>query len=564
MSKVTQEQINKFDVADSRSNGLFFIVAGLIVVVTLGVFWQVRNYNFVNFDDAVYVYENSYVQQGLTSESIKWSFGIENEAGLWQPLTWLSFMVDSEFLGLNAGGYHSTNVLFHLANTVLLFWVLFRMTGALWPSAFVAALFALHPLHVESVAWITERKDVLSTFFWLLTMLAYLRYTEHKGAGRYLLILLFFSFGLMSKAMLVTLPFVLLLLDYWPLGRLEFSQPISKVKSNVFALILEKVPLFTLAALASVFTFIAQRIVGTVQTTHSLSIKLRLWNAILSYARYLGKMVWPEKLAVLYPLPINGPPFSKVFQAGVLLVVLTMLVIHLRRRKWLTVGWLWYLGTLVPVIGIVQVGAQSMADRFTYVPLIGVFMIIAWGANEFVPKWRWRNLLLGILAVVILGGLTVRTWFQVGYWRNNDTLYDRSLSITENNHLLLHNFSIHLAKQGKTTEAMACLSESIRIYPFNSETHYNLAVFLTKKDRISEAIEHYIQVIQLRPSYGEAYNNLGILFAQQRKFDQAAKYFTEAVRIMPNNPSVRANLARINKLLMEHGGNTGPDTKAPF
>ncbi len=540
VKKDRQKQPNKSSALVGQSKGLFLVVAALIVLATLGVYWQVGNHEFITYDDDDYIIENSHVQSGLTLAEVKWAFTTGHAAN-WHPLTWLSYMVDCELFGLDAGGHHIVNVLFHLANTVLLFWVLFRMTGGLWPSAFVAALFALHPLHVESVAWIAERKDVLSTFFWMLTMWAYLRYTERKCAGRYLLVVLVFALGLMAKPMLVTLPFVLLLLDYWPLERLEFTQPISKVKSNIFALILEKVPLFVLALIASVVTFMVQKSGRAVVETKDLPIYLRIENATVSYVCYLGKMVWPEKLAVLYPLPWDSLKVWQIAGAAGLLVCITGLVIWLRGRRWLTVGWLWYLGTLVPMIGIVQVGSQAMADRYTYVPLIGIFIMIAWTASELIPKWRWRNLALGVLAVAILCGFSLRTWIQVGYWSDSVTLYKRSVSVTRDNHSLLASLANDLAEQNKTKEAIYYLSKYLRIRPYNVDAHANIASFLGAEGRFGEATKHFEKAIELDPNHVLGHEGFGVLLSRQGKHAEAVKHFKKAINLSPDDVGIRHN-----------------------
>ena len=584
MVKVAQKQTNKSSALIGQSKALIFIVAGLIALATFGVYWQVGDHEFISYDDQKYVTENSHVQSGLTLAGLKWAF-TKGHAANWHPLTWLSHMVDCELFGLDAGAHHMVNVLFHLANTALLFWVLFRMTGGLWRSAFVAALFALHPLHVESVAWVAERKDVLSTFFWILTMWAYLRYTERKCAGRYLLVVLVFALGLMAKPMLVTLPFVLLLLDYWPLARLEFSPPISKVKSNIFALILEKLPLFVLAGCASVVTFFVQKSGDAVVGTKALPLYLSVGNAIVSYQQYLIKMIWPGKLSLYYPHPLNTLPISKVLGAATLIIFITILVIKLRYHKWLTVGWLWYLGTLVPVIGLVQVGSQAMADRYTYVPLIGIFIMIAWTASEFVPKWRWRNLALGLLATVILCSLSVRTWFQIGYWRDSITLYRHSINAAEGNYRLLYNLATELMDQGDRKGAINCLYESIRIFSLDPRIHnnlanllseegqtakaivhyrealsinpdhinalYNLASLLSETGQISQAIVQYGEFLKIQPGDAEAHNNLGFLLLKQEKYKQAAWHFREALRLKPNYSQARSNLIRVNKSLSE-------------
>ena len=414
------------------------LVCLFLVMATLAVYWQVQNFDFVNFHDDDYVYENRHVKEGLTLESVTWAFTTIH-AGNWHPLTWLSHMLDSHVYGMNSGRHHLTNLLFHIANTLLMFMVFRKMTDSLWQSGFVAGLFALHPLHVESVAWVSERKDVLSTFFWMLTKWSYIWYVEHPVVRRYILVVLFFALGLMSKPMLVTLPFVLLLLDFYPLNRFQFQQSDGSAnaqqKSIALRLILEKTPLFVLVAMSSAITFYAQKHGGAVASLKVIPLKARVANALVSYANYIGKMVYPSKLTVLYPHP-GMLPWWKIAGACFLLVSISFLAIRVvKQSPYFAMGWLWYLGTLVPVIGLVQVGSQSMADRYTYVPLIGIFIIIAWGIPELVAQWRYRKIWLATLATVILTILMAMTWKQVGYWKNSITLFEHTLKVTTNNAL---------------------------------------------------------------------------------------------------------------------------------
>src|SRR5208282_984042 len=398
-----------------------------LVVATLAAYGDLRNHQFINYDDDRYVTDNPPVQNGLTLKGVSWAFTTLH-GDLWIPLTWLSFMVDSQLFGLHPGGFLLTNLLFHIANALLLFLWLLYLTRTLGCSFLVAALFALHPLHVESVAWATERKDVLSTFFWLLTMWAYVWYAERPRLGRYLLILVCFSLGLMAKPMLVTLPFVLLLLDYWPLGRLPLKGPGLAAASpkpgpgvTLKRLVWEKSPLLVISALSSVVTFYAKKEAGAILTLHTLPIPNRLANAMVAYVSYLGKMFWPAHLAVLYPLPRHNLPIWQPLAAGLALAVLSLLALRqARRHPYLPVGWLWYLGTLLPVIGLVQVGKQALvADRFTYVPLIGLFIIVVYGMAELTARWRAPRFLLPVGAGVVLSALMICTWVQVGYWRDS-------------------------------------------------------------------------------------------------------------------------------------------------
>lgn len=381
----TKQSVGKDLYLETRT----FVVIMFLVVSAAGAYWGVKDNEFVNYDDDEYVTQNSHVQAGLTSEGIVWAFTTTHAAN-WHPLTWLSHMFDYQLFGPNPQGHHLTSLLLHILNSILLFLVLRRMTDALWQSAFVAVLFALHPLHVESVAWVAERKDILSTFFWILTMWAYVRYVERPGSTRYLMVALPLALGLMAKPMLVTLPFVLLLLDIWPLGRIDLSEygDASRDKRDkrprtgivLMRLAKEKIPLFALVAASCLVTFAAQRSGGAVQPMESLPFMDRVVNAIVSYFLYIEKMVWPTDMAFFYPYPVHTLPLWQPLGAGLLLLVITVLVIRTARRKpFLLVGWFWYLGTLIPVIGLVQVGGQAMADRYTYVPYIGLFMVVAWG-----------------------------------------------------------------------------------------------------------------------------------------------------------------------------------------
>ena len=420
------------------------LVCLFLVMATLAVYWQVQNYDFVNFDDNIYIIENYHVQRGLTTENIIWAFTdgtlISN---YWHPLTWISHILDFQLYGMNAGGHHLTNLLFHIANTLILFLVINKMTGHLWRSGFVAALFALHPLHVESVAWVAERKDVLSTFFWMLTMWAYSRYAAKPKFNKYFVALIFFVMGLMSKPMLVTLPFVLLLMDFWPLGRLQLGQEIKEghikvQKSSALHLVVEKIPFFALTAIASVAAYITQRKGGAVPAMDFDLLKMQTANAIVSYVSYIGKMIWPGKLAVYYPHP-GMLPVWQVVGAGLLIACVSVFgVWKWRKFPYFTFGWFWFLGTFVPVIGFVKIGKFLMADRYTYVPLIGIFIIIAWGVPELVAHWRHREIWLTTLATVLLSILIVVTWKQVQYWENGITLFKHTLKHTSNNYKIHH------------------------------------------------------------------------------------------------------------------------------
>ncbi len=400
----------------SKNKLRIFFVGLALVLAPLVVFWQVHSFDFISRDDIDYVTANRNVTTGFTCDNVVWAF-TTGYASNWHPLTWLSHMLDCHLFGLKPGLHHLTNLFFHIANTLLLFWVLKRMTGVLYTSAFVAAAFALHPLHVESVAWVSERKDVISTFFWLLTVAAYVSYVRKPGAARYLLTLLVFAFGLMAKPMVVTLPFVLLLLDYWPLGRLENA-------AGLYRLVREKVPFLILSAASSVVTFFVQQSAGAVVATGTIALVIRIANAFISYSKYIEKMVWPGKLAIFYPHQLDKVSMSHAVVAGFLMVCVSGLVFWKGRSyKYLPVGWLWFVGTLVPVIGLVQVGEQAMADRYTYIPLIGLFIIIAWGASDLLSGWRHGKIILraaSLIILLVLAGIMLR--FALKLLKNKITL----------------------------------------------------------------------------------------------------------------------------------------------
>ena len=545
---------NNIDHKDSQFNlRQDVLVCLFLIVATLAVYWQVQNFDFVNFDDGKYVAENQHVQEGLTVESIVWAFKTIH-AGNWHPLTWLSHMLDCRLFGLNPGRHHLTNLFFHIANTLLLFVVFRRMTGSLWQSAFVAALFALHPSHVESVAWISERKDVLSTFFWMLTMWGYIRYVDHLSVHRYLLVILFFVLGLMSKPMLVTLPFVLLLLDFWPLKRIQIepSDPdIGNVrqKSNFLFPVLEKVPLIALAAASSMVTFYAQKHGGAVASLDVIPLKARIANALVVYVKYIGNMIYPAKLAALYPHPVILPLWQTSGACLLLVSISFAAIISVRQRPYVAAGWLWYLGTLVPVIGLVQVGNQAMADRYTYVPLIGLFVIIAWGVPELVISWKHRIKWLSLLATIMLAALMVVTWKQVGYWKNSITLFEHTLEVTSNNYVPHNNLGLALDQQGRTKEAIEHYLQALRIQPAYAAAHNNLGNALNKLGRTEDAVNHYLQALRITPDFKEAHNNLGVVLDKQGRTEEAVAHYLQALRINPDYADAHSNLGNALKKL---------------
>jgi len=512
-------RVESVNMAEHIHNYRLVLLCFLLAVVTFAVYLPVRNHEFVRYDDDVYVTRNPNVQSGLTAQNIEWAFTTGHTSN-WHPLTWLSHQLDCSLFAGNSGAHHLVNVVFHVANTLLLFVVLNRMTRRLWPSAFIAALFALHPLHVESVAWVAERKDVLSTLFWLLTMLAYVRYTERPSVARYLITLVLFALGLLAKPMLVTVPFVLLLLDFWPLNRLLNS------KRSIRNLFLEKLPFVFLSAVSSVVTFIAQQRGGAMSDIYLVSFRERIANAIVSYLDYIGKMIWPARLAVLYPLPIRGIPTTKVVLYAIILVLITALIIyHGRRRKYLLVGWLLFLGTLVPVIGIVQVGAQAMADRYTYVPLIGLFIIIAFAAADLSEKIPFRKIVLTTLAGAILLACTVATSIQLRYWKNSFSLFEHTIAVTKDNYIIFNSYASIIGPLGRYEEAAKYLTEAVRIMPNFPEAHHNLGNAMRNLGNFDQAIRHYNIALRLDPAYTSAHYGLGLALADKGDYDAAIEHY---------------------------------------
>ena len=599
------------------------LIALLLSAATLAAFWPLLQNGFVNYEDTLYITQNPHVLGGLTLGNVGWAFGTAYY-DYWHPLAWVSHMVDMELFGLNPGWHHLTSLLIHVANTLLLFWVLSRMTGAVWRSGFVAALFALHPLHVESVAWVTERKDVLSTFFFMLTLLAYAKYAaggwrlvgrgaSHKGEPRtnnqhptsniqhpipdaqhpasgirhpassiqhqvsnntlhvsrftfhvsrfYVLALLCFALGLMSKPMLVTVPCVLLLLDYWPLGRFprlgsgvpspggQGPQPTegdsgtarkSYIVNRIWSLLWEKAPFAVLTVVASAATYLVQRRVGAMDTLASVGFGERLANAVVSYMRYLGKMMWPSRVAVFYPHPLTLPVWEWA-AAGAALGGLTLAAVWLgRSRRYVLTGWLWFLGTLVPVIGLVQVGEQAIADRYTYVSLIGLFIILVWGAFDIAARWRGGVPVAATAGVLALVALGARAHAQAAYWRTSATLFAHAIAVTENNAVAHNNLGTALADEGDWVEAGKHFAEALRLRPGLQMARVNCALALAHQDRTDEAVREIADVTQAVGAAG--HRALGDVFREQGNAAEASQQYAAAVRLDPKDALARENL----------------------
>jgi tetratricopeptide (TPR) repeat protein len=546
----------------------------LICVILAGavawVYWPVFKYDFVSYDDDVYVMNNQAVKVGINLQTIKWAF-TSGYASNWHPLTWLSHMLDYQMFKSWAGGHHLVNILFHIANTILLFYFLKKALSLLWPSVFIAAAFALHPLHVESVAWIAERKDLLSTFFWMLTMIAYITYAKNIGQKKYYwLALLFFVFGLLAKPMVVTLPFVLLLLDYWPLER-KFNK----------RLLTEKIPFFILSAASCVVTYLVQQRGGAITNVEAYGLKTRAANIIISYADYILKMVWPSKLMVLYPFsPSSFTPLKILISAAILLAITFIVIWFGRRYKFLTFGWLWYLGTLVPVIGFIQIGAHSMADRYTYIPLIGIFLMIAFGARELLREplaarkpeiasasqfanrskgllpvdfgsrtkilniWGQVAMTIKYVLVVILICWGVVSANQVKYWQNSLTLFKHALNSKES-FIIMSNYAASLNEAGRYEEALEYGNEALKAKPDSPENHNTVGNSLCKLGKYDEAIEHYKLAIQYKPKFPEAYLNLGIAVKNFNNLEAASQLFEKAIEYRPEYKDAYLELSMV-------------------
>ena len=544
------------------------IVGVALAVLTVVAFGDLRHADFVQLDDPAYVSENARVAEGLTASTVSWAMTTFYNSN-WHPLTWLSYLTDVRLFGLNPGALHIVNLAFHVLNTLLLFVVLTTMTGSTWRSAFASALFAVHPLHVESVAWISERKDVLSTMFWLLTLWAYAGYVRRSTPRRYALVIVTFALGLMAKPMLVTLPFVLLLIDVWPASALRAS---ARQAPTLKTLIVEKLPLFALAAASSVITVIAQQRGGAVMSLEAIPLDQRVANAIVSYVTYLAKLVWPADLAVFYPY--RPAPWTSVAIAVVVLAAITAVVIRLARRNPAPlVGWLWYLGTLVPVIGLVQVGRQAMADRYTYVPLIGIFIAIAWAVPALTARARTGRLAIGAAALAIVIACTVITRAQVEHWRSNQALWSRALAVTldvdpaqarlatarlatDERHVsetigrffragtddARADLALVLLAAGHQDDALRLLREGVQRAPGSAVAYERLGRAEAITGRIDAAIASFGDASRLDPALASAHSNLGRLLGQRGQSDRAVVALAEAVRLAPGDAAARTDL----------------------
>jgi len=520
----------------------------LLALITVLAYSPVRHAIFVVFDDPDYI-ADPHVQAGLTVPGVKWAFTTWH-ASNWHPLTWLSHMLDASLFGSNPGAQHFVNVLFHAANALLLFLLLYRATEKLWPAAFVAALFAWHPLHVESVAWISERKDVLSTFFGLLALLAYANYAvESKVQGPrskvwYAWASIFFALSLMAKPMLVTLPFVLLLLDIWPLERFRGLGFLTKDSDprvtghetrNTTSLLLEKAPYFALTIASCIVTFLAQRAEAVV-SLEQRPVGLRVANALVSYVEYLVKAIWPAKLAIIYPLP-NQIPAWQITGSAVILVLISLLTWSARKRSpYLIIGWLWFLGTLVPVIGLVQVGGQALADRYTYIPLIGIFIALSYGAADLIQRFRISSAIASVAAGLALTASLCVTEYQLRFWQNSETLFSHAIAVTKNNAIAHINLGVALEQEERWPDALKEYRLAIEIDPHRFQAHNNFANLLSTMGQREEALREYEEALRLNPNAALAHVNFATLLAEMGRFDDAMREYTDAARLAPEDP----------------------------
>ena len=506
----------------TQPNALFQprFIALLLALVTLAIYLPVLHDDFLNYDDDDYVTANQIVKNGLTWLGIKWAFATFHAAN-WHPLTWISHMLDCELFGLNPAAHHFVNVLFHAVNAALLFVLLLRLTGALWPAAFVAALFAWHPLHVESVAWISERKDVLSTFFALLALLGYAKYAKKNCRPGFWFALLFFSLSLMAKPMLVTLPFVLLLLDFWPLQRFNHS--------TIQRLLVEKIPFFALTAISCVVTFLAQR-AEAVRTLNQVSLPLRFENAVAATATYLAQIFWPSHLAVFYPMPEKIAPAASFISAAILILISALAWLARKRNPCLITGWLWFLGTLVPVIGLVKVGDAAHADRYTYFPAIGIFLAVVFGIWNLLKQSQAQKVLIAG-SLLALAACAVLTEHQLQFWRDSETLFRRAIAVTENNATAHVNLGSALQAGGKSSEAIAEYREALRLDPKQFEADSNLGKLLFEQNNFTDALPYCELAVRLKPDRATLRNNLGLTLAALGRHDEALAQFAEAARL---------------------------------
>ena len=535
---------------NSTANEIVFrrVTIVLLIALVLALYWQVGGYDFIALDDNLYVVENANLQRGFSLETFTWAMTTFHTTN-WHPLTWISYMVDYELFSLNPSGYHIHNLILHILNTLLLFLLLRQMTGELWRSATVAALFAVHPMNIESVVWIAERKNLLCTFFMILTLMAYIRYVRCREWKSYFLMLVCFILGLMAKPMLVMLPFVFLLLDYWPLKRFAFTdldQSMDTLDNAVRRkflprLIIEKIPLFLLALMSAGVTVQAARSGGSLKTISDFPIVGRIENAIISYAMYLYKMVWPADLAIFYPYPATRP-FWKIELTILFLIAVTVFV-WMKRKKhpYLITGWLWYGITLLPVIGLVQVGFQSMANRYVYVPMIGILMVIVWGVPDLLKSFSGRRYLPAV-AVLVIVAFAFTTKAFIPMWKNSEAVFQHALNVTKDNHIAETGMGDVFLERGDLRKAESHYREALRIKQDYAAAHSKLGMILIREGKVDDAIVQYQEAINDDPAFAKAYNNLGVLLAVKGEMVEAKACFLRALELNPRYVEAKGNL----------------------
>ncbi|MGB9498841.1 MAG: tetratricopeptide repeat protein [Dissulfuribacterales bacterium] len=532
-----------------------FLICLTLVFITLSAYWPVKNFPFIKFDDGIYVTKNHHVQQGLTLENIILAFtpasSIHEEKTYWHPVTWLSHMTDCQLFGLDAGYHHLTSLFIHILSVIILFLFLARMTGTVWESAFAAALFAIHPINVDSVAWIAERKNILSTFFWILTMLAYVFYAKRPSISRYTLMLLSFTLGLLSKPMLVTLPFALLLLDFWPLCRIRWGQEKAIVANNTLSfshnslsrLIIEKLPLLALSGAVIWLSMISLRSQAQILDAAITPMPLRIGNAIVSYSVYIGKLFWPSHLAIFYPYPTSIPLWKVLCSTAGLISITFFVLKKAKKSPYLVVGWFWFTGTLVPVSGIIQGGLwPALADRWAYVPMIGMFIVISWGVPEIISRMKIRKRIPALCIVAVIIIFIILTRIQLGYWQNTRTLFKHDLDVTKNNYFALSIMGNYLARDGEKKEAEKYFKKAIDTNPQYGKAFYNMGLLLADEERHTEALKYYFNALMLSPGDADFMRDIARSLLQTGKTDEAISYCKKSLGIKPDSAETHNNL----------------------
>lgn len=515
------------------------------LLATIAVYWQVVSHEFLKYDDQIYVVENPHVHSGLTLNNIQWAFTTVYAAN-WHPITWISHMLDVQLFGMNPAGHLLVNVFLHAINGILLFLLIHRATKFYWRSAVVAALFLLHPLHVESVAWVSERKDVLSTFFGMLSLFSYIRYAEKPTAQRYAGVLLFFVLALMSKPMLVSLPLVMIMFDYWPLQRLSsVHDNVDHLpdKKSIRYLLAEKLPFILLVVASSAVTSYAQYKGSAISSLNNSPFPERVSNALVSYMGYLGKMFWPHKLSVFYPFPINIPAWQPICSSLILLMITLFALTHRKKHPYLVVGWLWYVCTLIPVIGFVRIGLQSMADRYSYIPLIGIFVMSVWGVADASFRLKFRNIILPIVTTIIISTYAIISWNQVGYWKTTQTLFSHAKESTRNNFIAFYLLGSLLEKEGHYEEALKNYNEAVKIAPWYENARVQRDILMFNQGRLDVAAFKYNYSILQNPNSLSDHINLGIILALQDKLEESLYYFKVALELNPQSAEAHYNIA---------------------